>query len=194
MSGDFEGAIKALVQDIGGMLTELAITNPLENALLGKDLGTMADVGGLKGIWARLTGRGDGSDIAIPSPATDVGAMNVQAANVVIGGPGVMSLLAGMPGVANSLSAPGSFSGLGGAESVQSQVWQFFAGKGLKPHQIAGIMGNISAESGFNPLAVGDNGQAFGLFQHNDRKGRLGDFIGPAPPPPCSVAFRHHRG
>ena len=45
--------------------TELAITNPLKNAILGKDLGTMADVGGLKGIWARLTGRGDGSDIGL---------------------------------------------------------------------------------------------------------------------------------
>ncbi|MFD2841999.1 phage tail tip lysozyme [Paracoccus cavernae] len=48
----------------------------------------------------------------------------------------------------------------------------------MAPHQIAGIMGNIQAESGFDPLAVGDAGQAFGLFQWNDRKQNLFDFIG----------------
>ncbi len=172
MAGDFEGAIEALAQDIGGMLTELAITNPLKNAILGKDLGTMADVGGLKGIWARLTGRGDGSDIAIPTPATDVGAMNVQAGSVVIGGPGAMSLLAGMPGAANSVGAPGSFSGLGGADSVQSKIWQFFSSKGLQPHQVAALMGQASAESSFNPRAVGDSGTSFGIFQHHAGRGQ----------------------
>lgn len=63
-------------------------------------------------------------------------------------------------------------------QSVPVQMWNFFAGKGLAPHQIAGILGNSQAESGFNPTAVGDKGQAFGLFQHNDRKGQLFDFIG----------------
>ncbi|QFQ88270.1 hypothetical protein F8A10_12190 [Paracoccus kondratievae] len=180
MDGDWEEALEEAAKAVAGTLFDLSVRNPGKNALFGKDLPTMNDVGGLQGIWARLTGRGDGSDIAIPAPATNVGAMNVQAANVVIGGPGVMSLLAGMSGAANGAAAPGSFSGLGGADSVQAQAWQFFASKGLKPHQIAGIMGNISAESGFDPFARGDNGQAFGLFQHNDRKGKLFDFIGGA--------------
>ena len=39
-------------------------------------------------------------------------------------------------------------------------------------------MGNVSAESGFNPLAVGDGGNAFGLFQHNDRRNKLFNSIG----------------
>lgn len=61
---------------------------------------------------------------------------------------------------------------MAGANSgVQGQVWNFFAGKGLAPHQIAGIMGNISGESGFNPSAVGDSGNAFGLFQHWPNRG-----------------------
>lgn len=60
---------------------------------------------------------------------------------------------------------------LSGDGTVQSQVWNFFAGKGLKPHQIAGIMGNVGAESAFNPSAVGDAGKAFGLFQHHAARG-----------------------
>lgn len=58
---------------------------------------------------------------------------------------------------------------LGGASSVQQQVWDYFSGKGLQPHQVAGIMGQVQAESGFNPNAVGDGGNATGLFQWNDR-------------------------
>ncbi len=58
---------------------------------------------------------------------------------------------------------------------VAAQAWNFFASKGLQPHQIAGVLGNIKAESAFNPLAKGDNGQAFGLFQHHaDRGGGSG--------------------
>ncbi|WP_206612162.1 phage tail tip lysozyme [Aureimonas ureilytica] len=63
-------------------------------------------------------------------------------------------------------------------QSVPAQIWDFFAAKGLASHQIAGIMGQAKAESSFNPTAVGDNGQAFGLFQHNDRKQSLFNYIG----------------
>ncbi len=62
--------------------------------------------------------------------------------------------------------------------SVATQVWQYFLGKGLQPHQVAGIVGNVHAESAFNPFAIGDGGNAFGLFQHNDRRNNLFDFIG----------------
>lgn len=61
---------------------------------------------------------------------------------------------------------------------VAGKIWSFFAGKGLKDFQVAGILGNVKAESAFNPTAVGDAGQAFGLFQHNDRKGALFNAIG----------------
>lgn len=171
MKGDIEGAFEALASDITGMFAQLAISNPMKNAILGTDHATMADVGGLEGIWARLTGRGDGSDVQLPGPVTDVGTMSVEAANVVIGGPGAMSLLAGS-GAANANFAPGIGGGLSGSSDVQSQVWKFFAGKGLQPHQIAGIMGNIQGESGFNPFAVGDNGTSFGLFQHHAGRGQ----------------------
>lgn len=62
--------------------------------------------------------------------------------------------------------------------SVAGQAWNFFKSKGLADHQVAGILGNIKAESAFNPLAVGDGGNAFGLFQHNDRRNSLFGHIG----------------
>lgn len=61
---------------------------------------------------------------------------------------------------------------------VAAQAWNFFANKGLQPHQVAGILGNISAESAFNPKAVGDAGKALGLFQWNDRAPRMLSAIG----------------
>ena len=180
MGGDIEGALEALAGNVVGMFTELSIQNPLKNAILGTDYGTINDVGGLKGIWGRLFGGDDSaaSPAAARSPGS-VGSMQVTASSVTIGGPGAMSFLSGSTGAAIAGSAPGAWGGtLGGAGDVQSQVWQFFAGKGMAPHHIAGIMGNIQAESGFNPLAEGDNGNAFGLFQWNDRRHKLFDFIG----------------
>ncbi|MER8532121.1 phage tail tip lysozyme [Mesorhizobium sp. M1005] len=72
--------------------------------------------------------------------------------------------------------------------SVAQQSWDFFKGKGLADHQVAAILGHENAESAFRPTAVGDQGNAFGLFQWNDRgpamlnsiggKGNLGDVQG----------------
>lgn len=69
--------------------------------------------------------------------------------------------------------------------SGEALAWSFWKSKGLADHQVAGILGHIKGESSFNPLAVGDGGKAFGLYQHNDRapsllaaiggKGNLGD-------------------
>ncbi len=61
---------------------------------------------------------------------------------------------------------------------VAAQAWNFFASKGLQPHQIAGVLGNMSAESSFNPKAVGDSGNALGLFQWNDRAPKMLSDIG----------------
>ncbi|WP_412063972.1 phage tail tip lysozyme [Rhizobium sp. SYY.PMSO] len=72
-------------------------------------------------------------------------------------------------------SLNGSVAGQTTQTGVAAQAWNFFASKGLQPHQIAGVLGNISAESSFNPKSVGDAGKAFGLFQHHaDRGGGSG--------------------
>lgn len=57
--------------------------------------------------------------------------------------------------------------------SGEALAWSFWKSKGLADHQVAGILGNVSGESRFNPLAVGDGGKALGLFQHNDRAPQL---------------------
>ncbi|MGY9049629.1 MAG: phage tail tip lysozyme, partial [Rhodobacterales bacterium] len=174
-SGDIGSALESVASDFQGMLLEMAVKNPLKNAIFGADNGTLADVGGLGGIWDRLTGATDTRTPEISSKSMDVGAMTVTAASVTILG----GLIGG--GAANvngsGLRVPGVSTGpitanLPGSEAVQDQAWQFFASKGLKPHQIAGIMGNVTAESGFNPAAIGDGGTSFGLFQHHAGRGQ----------------------
>ena len=173
MGGDIEGALEALAKDIGGMFTELAITNPLKNAILGTDYGTIQDVGGLQGIWARLSGKAPQIDgAALIKDATAAASMTVTTPMVNISTSGIAGL-GGLGPAANSPGAPGGIgAGLSGSADVQSQVWNFFRGKGLQPHQVAAIMGNAQAESGFNPFAVGDGGTSFGLFQHHAARGR----------------------
>lgn len=68
---------------------------------------------------------------------------------------------------------------------VQEQVYNFFVGKGLKPFQAAGIMGNIEHESGFVPQKIqggklskdpADAGtQGYGLFQFTGHPGQTKD-------------------
>lgn len=171
--GDIAGAFEELASEIEKGFFDLAVANPLKNAIFGSNLGTMADAGGLGGIWDRLRGKNPVDEKALVAQAVQpVQSMMVQAASVTLSGN-----LSGF-GRANQLAAntdmaPGRMMGsLPGSGDVQSQVWQFFAGKGLKPHQIAGIMGNASAESAFNPLAVGDGGTSFGLFQHHAGRGQ----------------------
>ena len=51
-------------------------------------------------------------------------------------------------------------------------------GKGWSDAQVAGILTNVSAESRFNPQAVGDGGNAFGLAQwHADRMANGSKFL-----------------
>ncbi|WP_404927891.1 phage tail tip lysozyme [Mesorhizobium sp. ORM16] len=102
------------------------------------------------------------------------------------------SVVGSILGGANDNYAPGAVTraplAAVGSGGVAAQAWNFFKSKGLADHQVAGILGNISAESAFKPTAIGDAGNAFGLFQHNDRapqllsaiggKGNLGDVQG----------------
>lgn len=164
--------IEGFADEISRTLSELAIRNPIKNAILGTEYGTLQDVGGLSGIWDRLTGRaGVDEDAMVARGTTPIEAMQITASHVSILASSIdLPGMSGYPGMAANL--PGAPMGLPGSADVQSQVWSFFAQKGLKPHQIAGIMGNVAGESGFNPLAVGDNGTSFGLFQHHADRGK----------------------
>ena len=58
------------------------------------------------------------------------------------------------------------------------EVKNYLTSKGYSKTAIAGLMSNIEGESGFNSTAVGDNGNAFGFFQHNGvRKDALLDYL-----------------
>jgi len=59
-----------------------------------------------------------------------------------------------------------------------TQAWNFWKSKGLEDHQVAGVLGNIQAESAFNPGAIGDGGAAKGLFQWNDRAPKMVSAVG----------------
>jgi len=173
MGGDIGGALDALATEISGMFTELAVTNPLKNAILGTNYGTMQDVGGLQGIWGRLTGQAEA--LTPTASSMGVGSMTVTAATVILNG-SIAGALGGAAGGFGAANLPGAPSMAG---DVQKQVWEFFIGKGLAPHQIAGIMGNVQGESAFNPLAVGDDGTSVGLFQHHkSRAAGLLDSVG----------------
>merc|ERR1711960_15796 len=96
--------------------------------------------------------------------AYSTASMAVTAGNVTVTG-----ALAAEPFTASGTALGG---GLSGSPAVQDQIWRFFSEKGLAPHQIAAILGNVSTESAFNPMAVGDGGTSFGLFQHHAGRGQ----------------------
>ena len=56
-------------------------------------------------------------------------------------------------------------------DAVRRESYQFWTSKGYTPAQASGLVANEERESGFNPHAVGDHGQAMGPFQHHaDRR------------------------
>ncbi|MGV2132770.1 phage tail length tape measure family protein [Agrobacterium vitis] len=83
-SGDISGALEGISKDIQKTVLDLAVKNPLKNALTGSNYGTLADVGGVKGVASNLLG-----------DSKSVGSMAVTAGTVMING-GVAA------GVANS--------------------------------------------------------------------------------------------
>jgi hypothetical protein len=119
-------------------------------------------------------------------------------ADLITGGKGsggsagglVGSVAAAVSGKAANDNTSGAFSGLGKIMPVTSAplgavtgsgdslAWNFWKSKGLPDHQVAGILGNIKAESAFNPSAIGDAGAAKGLYQWNDRAPKMLGAVG----------------
>ncbi len=61
--------------------------------------------------------------------------------------------------------------------SPKTKVWSFFTDKGLSSTQIAALMGNIEAESGYNPDSTNSSSGAYGLAQWlGSRKTNLENF------------------
>ncbi|MGH1355371.1 MAG: phage tail tip lysozyme [Thalassovita sp.] len=170
LDGDLSGALDSFGDEIKGLFAGLAIKNPLKNAILGTNYGTLNDVGGLQGIWGRLTGQADPNEITgLKANAMTAAAMSITTPMVTLNAGGISG--AGLSDIFSSSNTNAMPGALTGAQDVQKQVWDFFTGKGLRPHQVGAIMGNVAGESGFNPVAKGDNGTSFGLFQHHGPRG-----------------------
>lgn len=178
---DFDDMAKSILGDINKEFLQLAIANPLKNAIFGDTNTTLDNIGGAKGFFSALTGGKMPMDPAL----RNVASMQVTAATVVVnGGVSGFSPVAGVTRMQAAANGNDPFASVmtgadgtgpnGGAQSA----WNFWKSKGLADHQVAGILGNIKAESAFNPLAVGDGGNAFGLYQHNDRRNSLFAAIG----------------
>lgn len=97
----------------------------------------------------------------------DEEALKKDAESVVAEGNQPDATQAAAPGIAATLDSSriASKSGTGSPEKAQA----FFESRGWSPEQAAGIVGNLAVESGFNPGAVGDGGDAYGLAQWNKR-------------------------
>jgi hypothetical protein len=86
------------------------------------------------------------------------------------GGPGGP----GGPGSPNNKEpTAGENYGSAGAEAVKN----FAATQGYSPEFTSGLLATIDKESGFNPYAIGDSGNSYGLFQMNDAAGRRQPFL-----------------
>lgn len=61
-------------------------------------------------------------------------------------------------------------------ESVEEKIWNFFIEKGYSEYAVAGLMGNLSQESGLDPTIVSTNG-SIGICQWNyERKTQLENY------------------
>ncbi|TAU06565.1 hypothetical protein ELI55_17765 [Rhizobium ruizarguesonis] len=152
--GDIDGALADIAKDISSTFLELSVKNPMKNALLGTDYGTISDVGGLGGIFSRLFGGGD--DPVSAALGKSVGTMSVNAATVVVNG-----------GISSGTGAGGLLSGLfggGKAANDNSNVLAF-------PNSSTSIFGQAikAIESSGNYDALGpltkSGDRAYGAYQ-----------------------------
>lgn len=66
-----------------------------------------------------------------------------------------------------------------GGTEMAARVAKYFQGFGWTREQAAGIAANLSAESGFDPQAIGDGGDAYGVAQwHQDRQAEFRKWSG----------------
>lgn len=126
IDGDFKGALESVAKDITGMFSELAIKNPIKNALLGSDNATMSDVGGLGGLISGLFGKKNSDPAALVSGAMgqSVGSMSVSAATVMINGSvvgGLGTAASGLFSAANG-NVAGSVASSGSAVDLASSL------------------------------------------------------------------------
>lgn len=185
----FQNALSNLAGKLADRFLDRAM-DELFGALTGTGGQSSTGGTGLLGLFGGLFGGGGTSQAFSPNTTLAAilgagggaandnftsGAYTTDISNKILAGLG-----SPLGGAANGIlsGGGGDNSLVGSSGGVASQVWSFFKGKGLSDTQVAGIMGNVSAESAFRPGAVGDNGNALGLFQWNDRSTAMKNFVG----------------
>ncbi|HSI41760.1 MAG TPA: phage tail length tape measure family protein [Xanthobacteraceae bacterium] len=122
---------QSLAQDIQRSAMQLAVVNPLKNALLGTNYGTLGDLGGIFG----------GGATSALAGARTVGAMQVSAGTVVVNG-----AIAG--GAAGVLGAIGTGTGTGTGGGMSGVLARSMSYNGLNENGSAGAINALLGQSG----------------------------------------------
>ncbi|MDZ5448259.1 phage tail tape measure protein [Labrys sp. ZIDIC5] len=168
-----------MLKNFGAQMLKAGLNNALSNLFKSA---------GLDKFMGTATGKGlpSVSTITAPTATVNAGTVNVNGAGLApLNGIGPTATITSSPLPDVASIAPQSIN----AGSVASTMATFFKAAGMtNPLGLAAIMGNAMAESGMNPFAKGDGGNALGLFQWNDRRekmlgaiggrGNLGDIMG----------------
>jgi hypothetical protein len=112
-------------------------------------------------------------------PRTEIAdpAVGIDLSNQVQNGLDTTSGPTGTPGAPNPYFDPS----ISGDPITVQDTYDILRDQGLSHEQAIGVLANINRESSFNPAAVGDNGNSFGLFQYNRPAGRADPFFQAVP-------------
>lgn len=184
--GDLKGAAESFAKELSSGFVELALKNPLKNALLGTNYGTLDDAGGIGGIFSKLFGGGDPVSAITGGLGKSVGAMSVNAGTVMING--------GLSGGLGSLVGLGANDNRGGPANLDMSFFR----KAISNIESRGSGGY----SALGPLTNGD--RAYGAYQvmganiPSWTKGALGKSLTPqqylADPRAQDSVFDHYFG
>jgi TP901 family phage tail tape measure protein len=195
MSGDWGSALQSIASQI-----ERAVIQSVVNSFMQKIIQGMSNpaTDAAKNAQTAVNGLNNVAQASLTAATAVINAQVVTVNGAVPGIPGAntpagvpalnngvtpnnlpMGTNPRVPSLYNSASALNTAAAPTGLTATQQQVWSYWADKGLTPVQISGIMGNIKAESNFNPGIAGDNGNALGLAQWNDRGPAMKSFVGP---------------
>lgn len=171
VNADWKTMAMNMVNVIMEPLKELAIANPLKNAIYGTNLPTLQSIGGFQGFFGALSGQ---KAPVVPAPAgiTNTGTMTVTAATVMING----SPIGGFP------AAPGSLPGLGslinpGAATTPTQtnagglpslIGASTVANPLGANYVRPSLPTAANQNGVVPVSVLDAGRGFTTFQMSD--------------------------
>jgi len=174
LSANFQilgSSIIRLTSELGNFSKFIITGQQQENKILDS---YVAEVQAKKQLPA-LSGEGTTSAARSIVGASTMGETPPSILGARAGAGGLAAMIAGIIASVGT-DTPGSSSGGGDGDgggggnygsAGEEAVKNFAATQGYSPEMTAGLLSTIKAESGFNPYAVGDSGNSYGLFQFN---------------------------